>query len=79
MGGTFYLSSTGGFIDPVESGACPLGANDVATIQEQHVKMNRCCTKEDMHCYGLVDASIRYAVNNEVSFAVGSRTGAVIH
>jgi hypothetical protein len=30
----------GGFIDPIESGACPLGANDVDTIQEQHVKMD---------------------------------------
>ncbi len=32
--------STGGFIDPVETGSDTLGTNDVDTTQEQHVKMN---------------------------------------
>jgi hypothetical protein len=30
----------GGFIDPMETGACSIGAGEVNTIQEQHVKMN---------------------------------------
>jgi hypothetical protein len=32
--------ATGGFIDPIETSARTLGASDVNTVQEQHVKMN---------------------------------------
>jgi hypothetical protein len=32
--------ATGGFIDPMEPTACTLGAIDVDTIHEQHVKVN---------------------------------------
>jgi len=32
--------ATGGFIDPMKTGARTLGASDVNTAQEQHVKMN---------------------------------------